>query len=183
MEEVIQEPGYEPATSPKRQTASSHTVKTTSAIIILISAISSHAFSKATYFHYNIILIVVFSLIFFTLNIYNYKKKHTSSLIIMWHQLTHWAAIMLLAYITSLFINTGMLSNQQGGHVLLILIATTLFSIGLYTDICFMLCGLGVTASLFIGAHAYPHQLLLNTLICITLSVTLYFLNKLTARQ
>ncbi len=183
MEEIIPESSCELSTYNKAQTTPSHKASTITSIIILTCAIFSHVFNNSAYFHYNLLLIILYSIMFFSLNIYNYKKKHISSLTIMWHQLIHWAGIILLAYITSLFINTGIMSNQQGGHVLLILIATTLFTIGLYTDICFLVCGLGITTSLFVSAHSYSHQLLLNTGVCITFSFMLYFLNSLTSNQ
>jgi hypothetical protein len=181
MDESAQDQQQESFSLPSSPSPSQKTFGLTSIIAVttLILSISSQAFNKTAYFHCNLLLILIYTITFFILNIYNYKKKHTQTLNLTWHQLLHWLGVVIVAYIMSLFINTGVLTNQQGGHVLLTLIAITFFTIGLYDDVSFLLTGIGIIASLFVHAHAYPNQPLINTSICVIFTALLYLVNLL----
>ncbi len=77
-------------------------------------------------------------------------KIHTST---FWHQLLHWLGLMLAIYITSLFVDSGVMGSVQAGLVTLILLALAVFLAGVYTSAAFMF--IGVTLMVFAGAASY----------------------------
>ncbi len=80
----------------------------------------------------------------------NHQNK--SYYITFWHQILHWLGLGIALYLTAIFIRTGLMTHMQAGLATLVLLALTVFVMGVYTDSSFMLIGL--TLAIFAGGAA-----------------------------
>lgn len=91
-------------------------------------------------------------------------KVHGSTI---WHQILHWAGLLLAVYITSIFVQTGVMASVQAGLMTLTLLALTIFLSGVYTDASFIL--IGITLAIFaVGAalaQAYLSALMIPVIL------------------
>ena len=168
MEEMQQDHSFEPISTPQRSPSSYHKQSFVFSSIILTFSVLSNSFIDHYRMNYELSLIVIFTLLFLIMGAYNLKKKHTPDYTYLLHHLGSWICLGLLAYVVTLFVNTSALSYQQGAYFIALLLAVTLFSIGLYTNFYYMICSVGLMTTLFIRAHAFEHLALLDILVVIT---------------
>lgn len=105
-----------------------------------------------SYWIYSCIMAVLFALLSLWLFWYLNRGEHKVSTSTIWHQLLHWVGLMFAIYIVSLFVGTGIMGTMQAGLVTLLLLALTIFIVGIYTDLSFVL--IGITLAIFAAAAA-----------------------------
>ena len=128
----------------------------------------------------------VISVLFAALSIWLYwyldRTPNTSMLATIWHQILHWVGLLILVYLTSFFVSTGVMGTTQAGLMCLSLLALSVFLAGVYTDPIFML--IGITLAVFaVGAamvQAYLSLLMtpIILVVAIIIYITLHFQRK-----
>ena len=123
--------------------------------IIIITALTGLGFKGAPYFIYNQIMSLLYgaSAIFF----YWSTREHDNS-ILFWHQTLHWIGLMIITFILSMYIRSGIITSSQAGLTLLLFLAFSLFLSGLYGHISFMLSGLYIMTLTLITTSLPNHR-------------------------
>ncbi len=104
---------------------------------------------------------------------YLHRGQHEVQGSTIWHQLLHWLGLLLAVYITSIFVNTGVMASLQAGLMTLTLLALTIFLAGVYTDVSFMLIGI-MLAIFAVGAalvQAYLSALMIPIILLTALII------------
>jgi len=126
-----------------------------------------------TYWMYSRIMAVIYGLLSIWLFWYLNRGEHKVHTSTIWHQILHWIGLIIAMYITSTFVNSGVVSSIQAGLFTLTLLALTVFLAGVYTDSAFMLIGivLGIFA---IGAslvEAYLSIIMIPVIIIAAIAI------------
>ena len=129
---------------------------------------------SASYWVYSRIMAVMYALLSIWLFWYLNRGEHKVHTSTIWHQILHWVGLIIAIYITSTFVNSGVVSSIQAGLFTLTLLALTVFLAGVYTDSAFMLIGivLGIFA---IGASLVEAYLSILMIPVIVIAAILIF--------
>lgn len=77
----------------------------------------------------------------------------------LWHELAHWAALLLSIYILSLLVSMGFMGSAEGGVETILLLALATFLAGIYTEPTLMvvgtILGLSVVGMGYISKYFY----------------------------
>lgn len=99
-------------------------------------------FHSAGYWFYSKVLSASYAVLsiwlFWYLNRGNKEFNETT----VWHQLLHWAGLLVALYLIGLFVKSGVMNSLAAGVVTLTLLALTIYLIGVYSDITFIFIGI-----------------------------------------
>ena len=104
------------------------------------------------YWLYSQIMAALYAMLSLWLFWYLHRGQHKVHGSTIWHQMLHWLGLLLVVYLTSIFVSTGVMGSTQAGLVTLTLLALTIFLAGVYTDTSFML--IGITLAIFAAGAA-----------------------------
>ena len=76
----------------------------------------------------------------------------------IWHQFFHWLGLFGALYLIDLFVQAGILQVFPAGVVTITMLALTMYMIGIYSDMTFVL--LGITLAIFAGCLVYVQSYL-----------------------
>ncbi len=62
----------------------------------------------------------------------------------IWHEILHWAGLVLAVYLISLLVKMGFVSRFQAGVEVLVLLALATFLAGVYIDATFLVIGIAI---------------------------------------
>ena len=88
-----------------------------------------------SYWFYTQVMSCIYAILSLWLFWYVHYKQQALKVATIWHQILHWLGTLLLIYLTSLFINTGMMGTTQAGLMTLSMLALSIFLCGVYTDL------------------------------------------------
>ena len=94
-------------------------------------------------------VVPVYALLALWLSWYVKRKTQVLSPITLWHELFHWAGVILAVFLVTCFVNLGSLSRFNAGLFDLTLLALGIFLAGVYIESTFILIGL------ILGLFAY----------------------------
>lgn len=124
-----------------------------------------------SYWVYCRIMAVLYALLSIWLFWYLNRGKEKTHASTIWHQILLWIALLAAIYITSVFVDTGVMGSTQAGLVALLLLSLTIFIAGIYANPSFML--IGITLAAFAVAAAYIEAYLSIVMIPIIIVVGL----------
>jgi hypothetical protein len=110
-------------------------------ICLILLDFHSHAF-----WFYIKIMCGCYAILSIWLNWFVNRNNRAMTIISIWHQILHWIGLLIMIYIVSTLVSSGMLNSSQAAMVTLILLAFSIFIAGVYTDATFMLIGLTLSA-------------------------------------
>jgi cation transport ATPase len=113
------------------------------------------------------VMVPIYALLSIFLTWYLRHKKQKLSSTTIWHELVQWIGLGLAVYLTSVFVNIGLMGRFEAGLVVLTLLALTLFISGIYVEPTFILMGL------LLGLFAAAAALLVAYLYTIMLPLTI----------
>ena len=112
------------------------------------------------YWFYTQLMAVIDALVCLWLFWYLHHRQAIQTMGTIWHQILHWAGTLMLIYLTSYFINTGIMASRQAGLTTMSLLALSLYLSGVYADPIFMV--VGITLCIFaLSAALIQSQLIL----------------------
>lgn len=114
-------------------------------VLALVGALLMDVHSKG-YWLYSQALCVIYALLSLFLYWQNNRSVRRHYRTSFWHQLCQWAGLLAILYIIDLFVRAGVLGNTNAGVVTMLLLAYTLYSVGLYSDFTLILIGLALAA-------------------------------------
>ncbi len=121
---------------------------------------------------------IVFAGLCLWLSWYLRRKKRSLSLAKIYHEIMHWAALVLGVFMISIFVSNGLLNRFAASLVVITLLALTTFIAGIYIEMTFMpigvLLGLFALAFSLIAEYIYTIVLPLVVLIIATVIWVLY---------
>lgn len=110
------------------------------------------------YWLYSQTLAVIYAVLsiwlFWYLNRGDGKFTHST----IWHQILHWIGLLGALYLVHVFVTAGIISSLAAGVVTITMLALTIYLVGIYSDIAFVL--IGVTLAIFAYCLAYVQSYL-----------------------
>lgn len=85
---------------------------------------------------------IVYAVLCLWLSWYLRRKKQSLSLVKIYHELMHWAGLILGVFMVSVFVNNGILNRFAASLVVITLLALTTFLAGVYIEITFIPIGI-----------------------------------------
>ena len=85
----------------------------------------------------------------------------------IWHQILHWAGLMVALYLVTVFVRAGIMGALTAGVVTMTLLALTIYLVGIYSDIIFVLIGvtLGILAYCLAYFQAYLSVIMIPVIV------------------
>lgn len=102
---------------------------------------------------------------------YLHRKQHVMTGSTIWHQLFHWLGLMATIWMVSQFVNAGIIGSLPAGVITVTLLALTVYLIGVYSDITFVL--IGVVLAIFAWVLGYLQAYLIIIMIPVVLIAAL----------
>ncbi|MBV54113.1 MAG: hypothetical protein CL816_08690 [Coxiellaceae bacterium] len=107
--------------------------------------------------------------------LYWYLDRNSDSHMIttIWHQVLHWIGLLILIYLATFFVSTGVMGTTQAGLMCISLLALSVFLAGVYTDPIFLLIGitLGIFAAGAAMVQAYLSVIMIPVIIVVALII------------
>ena len=130
--------------------------------------------------------IQITSILFASLSIWLYwyldRNSNTNMLTTVWHQVLHWIGLLILIYLATFFVSTGVMGTTQAGLMCVTLLALSVFLAGVYTDPIFLLIGitLGIFAAGAAMVQAYLSVIMIPviTIVALIIYVILHIQRK-----
>ena len=66
------------------------------------------------------------------------------SLVKIWHEILHWAALVAAVFLISAFVRMGVLGRFEAGLVIITILGLTTFIAGIYIEISFIVIGIAM---------------------------------------
>lgn len=129
-------------------------------ILLSLTAILISYFSSKLFETYNQIMAALFTILAIGLQTRINKYTKNKPVINIWHYWLHWAGLLIMIYITTLFKSSGIMDSNQVGLLSLCLIALTTFLAGVYFDPVFLLIGITLGALATCTALFHDHLFL-----------------------
>lgn len=147
-------------------------------LIFSIVGIFVTEFSPAMAWYYWMVMVPLFAALSVWLNWY-VSKHHEISSSLVWREILHWIGLLFAVYIVSAAVHNGFLSYLNGGLVVLVLLALTLFLAGVHFDWVFMSIGfvLGLLGLMAVYFIKYVAIIVLPVAILIGLILILGFIS------
>lgn len=114
-------------------------------LLALVSAFLMDVHAKG-YWLYSQILCVVYAVLSLFLYWQNNRGDRRHYRTTIWHQLLHWVGLLTVLYIIYLFVRAGVVGNTGAGVLTMLLLAYTLYSVGLYSDMLLIFVGIALAA-------------------------------------
>lgn len=114
-------------------------------LMALLSAFLMDVHSKG-YWVYSQILCLVYAVLSLFLYWQNNRGDHRHRRTSFWHQILHWLGLLAVLYIIDLFVRAGIVGNTSAGVITMLLLAYTLYSVGLYSDFLLIFIGIALAA-------------------------------------
>ncbi len=112
-------------------------------------------------------MVPVFALMCLWLSWYLRRKGHSLSLVKIWHEILHWAALIVAVYLISLFVEIGIMNRLDGSLMVITVLALTTFLAGVYIELSFAVTGL--VLGLFSAGAAFADEYLFSVMLPITI--------------
>lgn len=129
-----------------------------------------------SYWLYSRIMAVAYALLSIWLFWYLHRGEHKIHTSTIWHQILHWAGLLVAIYITSIFVNAGVMGTTQAGLVTLTLLALTVFLCGVYTNPSFMLIGIMLMVFAAVAAYVEAYLSVIMIPIIIIVAIVIYLI-------
>ncbi|MDX8431403.1 MAG: hypothetical protein SNF33_06360 [Candidatus Algichlamydia australiensis] len=126
-------------------------------ILSLVGLISSTLRQDGAWNYWRIMVPIYAGMCIF-LSWYLRSKSESLSVVKIWHEILHWAGLLLSVYLVSLFVEQGLIERFGGSLAVLTLLAFALFTAGIYIEISFMLIG-GLLGLFSVGAGVIAEYL------------------------
>lgn len=139
--------------------------------VVCIGLVDLHS---AGYWFYSKVLSVSYAVLSIGLFWYLNRGNQAFNKTTIWHQLLHWAGLLVALYLVGLFVKSGVMNSLSAGIVTLTLLALTIYLIGVYSDITFIF--IGITLATLAYCLTYVQAYLAVIMIpVILLSATIIF--------
>lgn len=125
------------------------------------------------------IITVIIALLALGLSFYLKHMKKIPSPALLWHELLHWLALLGSVYITSIYVDIGIISPFLGTLGVLVLLAQAIFLAGIYIESTFLF--IGITLGLFAICIAWMEThvfLLITPILIIAILAITYFVRR-----
>ena len=110
--------------------------------------------------------------LFWYLNRSNHQFRQST----VWHQLAHWAGLLVALYLINLLVNAGIMSSLTAGVVTLILLALTIYLIGVYSDITFIFIGLMLAILSYCLTYLQAYLSIIMIPVIVIAAVVIFFI-------
>lgn len=71
----------------------------------------------------------------------------------IWHQILHWIGLLAALYLVHVFVTAGIISALAAGVVTVTMLALTIYLVGIYSDIAFVLIGITLAVCAYCLAY------------------------------
>jgi len=112
------------------------------------------------------VMVPVFALLCLWLSWYLRTRDSQLTFSDIWHELLHWAGLLLAVYLISLFVNSGVLGRFEASLQVLTLLAFALFVAGIYIEFSFI--PIGILLGLFAAGAGLIAEYLYTVMIPLT---------------
>lgn len=113
------------------------------------------------------VMVPVFAVLCLFLSWYLRRKQHVVSPTTIWHELVQWLGLALAVYLTSVYVNIGLMGRFEAGLVVLTLLSLNIFITGIYVEATFFVIGI------LLGIFALGAALLAEYIYTIMLPITI----------
>lgn len=134
--------------------------------------------------HYWRIMTPVYAVLSLGLSLYMHHRKLRSAAFTIWHEIVHWAGLLLAVYLVSNLVQMGFMSRYMAGVQVLLLLALATFLAGVYIEVTFIVVGL-VLGLLVAGIgflNQYVYSILLPVVI-VAILVILFIIHKIKSKK
>jgi len=123
-------------------------------------------------------MIPVFAILCLIISYLDTKKgKHISG-VTVWHEILHWAALLVAVYLIAIFVHWGVMSNIVAGLFILISLALATFLAGIYIDVTFVFIGVLLGFFTLVSAFFMKYLFIITIPACIVIIALLFWLHK-----
>ncbi|MDN3504100.1 MAG: hypothetical protein P0S95_00825 [Rhabdochlamydiaceae bacterium] len=139
-------------------------------LLSFIGLIVSDLFKGGAWTYWRI-MVPVYAALSIWLSWYLRKKTKKVSAIRIWHELLHWAVLVVAVYLVSMFVSMGIIGRFEAGLEVLIMLALTTFLAGVYHDMIFLI--IGVLLGCFTAGAAFFTEYLYTIMLPLTIVAAL----------
>lgn len=125
-------------------------------VIMLFLAVVNIAFINfhfTGYWFYSQVLSVSYAILSIWLFWYLNRGNHQFSRSTVWRQIFHWIGLLAALYLIDLFVRSGIMSTLSASLVTLMMLALTIYLVGVYSDLTFVF--IGIMLAIFVYCLAY----------------------------
>lgn len=105
-------------------------------------------------------------------------KNQSHSVAFIWHELLHWAGLLLAVYLVSELLRVGLLSRFAASLVILTMLALALFLAGIYIELTFLVLGLVIGGFVVVIAFLTEYLYVVSIPLVIIGIALLFFLAR-----
>lgn len=142
-------------------------------ILAIISLILMDMHSTAVWF-YSQILAVCYAVLSLWLFWYLNRGTHKMGVSTFWHQIFHWIGLLAALYLVYMFEREGILTAMASGVVTLSMLALTIYLIGIYSDITFVLIGIILAVFAYCLAYVQSYLYIIMIPVVIVAAIIIY---------
>ncbi|MDN3507920.1 MAG: hypothetical protein P0S94_03250 [Simkaniaceae bacterium] len=104
------------------------------------------------------------------------KKEHSLSLVNIWHEILHWAALVAAVFLIATFVKMGVLGRFEAGLVIITMLALTTFIAGIYIESSFAIIGIAMGFFAIGGALAQEYLYYMMIPVLLVLIGTIFWI-------
>ncbi len=123
-------------------------------------------------------IIPVFAIVGVFLSWYLRHNNQSHSVAFIWHELLHWAGLLIAVYLISELLRIGLLSRFAASLVILTMLSLGLFLAGIYIEITFLVLGLVIGCFVVIIAFLAEYLYVVSIPLVIIGIILLFFLAR-----
>ncbi len=140
--------------------------------LAFVSIILANVHTKG-YWYYSQALAVAYAILSIWLFWYLNRGEGRFTRSTIWHQIWHWVGLLAALYLVNVFERSGIMSTLAAGVVTITLLALTIYLVGIYSDIAFVLIGitLGICAYVLAYIQAYISIIMIPVIVVVALII------------
>lgn len=124
--------------------------------LAFVSLVLMDIHSKA-YWLYSQGLSVIYAVLSIWLFWYLNRGEHRFTRSTIWHQILHWVGLLAALYLVDLFVRAGIMGALPAGIVTITMLALTIYLVGIYSDIAFVLIGITLAICAYCLAYVQAY--------------------------
>ncbi len=125
-------------------------------VLAFVSLVLVDIHSKG-YWYYCQALAVIYAILSTWLFWYLNRKDGRFTRSTIWHQILHWIGLLVALYLVNVFVRSGIMNALTAGVVTITMLALTLYLVGIYSDIIFVLIGITLAICAYVLAYVQTY--------------------------
>jgi hypothetical protein len=144
-------------------------------VLALIAAVLMDLHSRG-YWFYSQAICITYAVLSIGLSLWTKKHLQIKARFALWRQVLHWVGLVFVVYIIDLFVQSGLMTNDGAGVVIMTCLALTVYAVGLYNDIALVFVGIALAIFSVLLSFFQQHLVLFMTPVLLVVAGIIFFI-------